>query len=401
MSYTCEDLLEILANMQSHNGNFKLESSDVSLIYSLAKQTVQGTGYTDRQHELVKTKLSAYSGQFVENGYENIQDYFDILRLNLRSIDRSKYIKKIDNKLAVRFVFSKKLIARLDEIKRYTKHLEYDKQNKIHYFEYDEKSIYYIVEAFSNGDFEICETVQDDYRKIKNMKNNRKDFVPSLRGLSLFNLNNKAFDYAVSSIGPVSQENFLHYYDRRELIGLADFDEDELYEAIQQVTPLTASILKRDNKNVLVNSKKYSMQQLFESMLELNRFPLMIVLQEKLAYSQLRDTYNLLNGFINKNEISVLFRLDNTQDGIDFNQYIQKHNLNNKVDKTTKVVYISDNKVPKPLLQLDWDPVAAIQFEAGRRSSNNKIMHYLETLDLSISYDSDASPFLIGKIYEA
>ena len=47
---------------------------------------------------------------------------------------------------------------------------------------------------------------------------------------------------------------------------------------------------------------------------------------------------------------SVLFRLDNDADGAEFNQYIKRNNLNNLVDNNTKIVYISNNKIPKPML---------------------------------------------------
>ena len=44
--------------------------------------------------------------------------------------------------------------------------------------------------------------------------------------------------------------------------------------------------------------------------------------------------------------MTVMFRLDNKdQDALEFNRYIKEHNLNNPVDKSTKIVYISNNKL--------------------------------------------------------
>ena len=56
--------------------------------------------------------------------------------------------------------------------------------------------------------------------------------------------------------------------------------------------------------------------------------------------------------------MSVCFRLQNVWIPEEdkkitdpFNQYITEQELNNSVDKSTKVVYINNNKLPKPLLK--------------------------------------------------
>ena len=69
------------------------------------------------------------------------------------------------------------------------------------------------------------------------------------------------------------------------------------------------------------------------------------------------------------------------------------YNLNNKVDNNTKIVYISNNKVPKPLLQSDWFPNAAITTTSGKSYGIQKLDSYLSTLDLVMHHDSEVGPW--------
>ncbi len=59
--------------------------------------------------------------------------------------------------------------------------------------------------------------------------------------------------------------------------------------------------------------------------------------------------------------MNVFFRLKNEQMGHQqFNQFVKDNHLNNYIDSTTKVVFISRNKIPKPLIKADWQPRTAI-----------------------------------------
>ena len=82
-----------------------------------------------------------------------------------------------------------------------------------------------------------------------------------------------------------------------------------------------------------------------------------------------------------------MFRLNNKdQDALEFNRYIKEHNLNNPVDKSTKIVYINNNKVSKPLLSSNWKPITAITTNSRQ---NNKVETYLGELDLVMHYNDD------------
>jgi hypothetical protein len=88
---TVEDYIEVLAGVQSGGDSINLEKSDYNLISSLARQTFKGIAYTDRQFDLAKNKITYYKDQL--NLTEFLVNDLDKLRMPLREIDRSRWIK--------------------------------------------------------------------------------------------------------------------------------------------------------------------------------------------------------------------------------------------------------------------------------------------------------------------
>jgi hypothetical protein len=61
-------------------------------------------------------------------------------------------------------------------------------------------------------------------------------------------------------------------------------------------------------------------------------------------------------------------------------------------------VYISSNKIPKPLIDNEWKPSVALMFESNRFTGRSNIDAYLNDLDLIIHYDSDYSQWQRNEI---
>ena len=402
---TVEDCIEILTGIQQHDGSFNINKSDFNLVTSLARQTFRGTAYTDRQFELAKQKVLFYKKQFESNGY-NIDIAIDELRMPLREVDRSRWVKVVDSPnyllerdqsegpwIAVRFIFQKKLIGSIERIKRNLGEGIYDKESKIHYFPFTEKTAYEIISVFNEtNNFEIEEQLKEYYGKLVNMKNNKENYIPGIYSLKLKNLHEKSFNYAISSIGEPNINNLCRYYDQKDKFGLDHFDDEDLHKSLRSLTTLSQKIVNRTKTQVQLSPKEYTIENIAETVLELYRFPLIVILTEKNCYSELVQFHKAFNGIIPNESCSVLFRLDNDSDGVEFNHYIRRNNLNNLVDNNTKIVYINNNKIPKPMLKSNWLPSAAITSDTSR-SPGGKIDSYLEGLDLVIHYDDDVSPW--------
>ena len=271
----------------------------------------------------------------------------------------------------------------------------YDKVEKIHYFKFNENTCYEIINTFNeNNNFEVEDQLLEYYEKLLEMKKNQDKYIPGIYSFKLKNLHEKSFNFAISSIGEPNIDNLCNYYDKKDQFGLEHFDQEELQQSLKSLTPLAQKVVNRSQASIFVNNKEHTVNNLAEVVLELYRFPLVIVLHEDTCYDHLTQFNKAFQNIIPSERMSVMFRLDNTPEGKPFNEYIKQHNLNNVVDKDTKIVYISSNKIPKPLLKSEWFPSAAITTFAGKAYGDAKTSTYIGELDLIIHYDNQLSPFM-------
>lgn len=395
INYTIEDSLEYLVGLRK-TVSFQLESSDISFLQSIARQTFKGVALTDRQCNVVKEKLIKYKDQLLKEDY-NVDYALNNLRMPLREIDRSKYIKIVNYQnlpcIKIRFPFSKNLISKLELVTRQLSRDDYfhEKGSHEHYFRLNERSIFEIITNFQPNQFVIDQDIIETYEKLVIMNNNKNEYIPGVYNLKLKNLSEIAKKYIFSSIGEPTIDNLALYKDRQELFGLHHFDENDLNTSLDNFTTLSTNIINRTSCNVFVKDTKYTLQNVAESLLELNRFPLLVVLSENSSpLDELYSVYNCLNGFIEKGESTVLFRLDNDKN-FEFNNFIKKHNLNSPLDKTTKVVYISSNNITKPLLKSEWKASATLLMSSHKLVS--KVQTYVSESDLVIHYDDNVSQY--------
>ena len=401
MIYTIEDYIEILSGVVTVDDqvfDFDIDKSDKSLIFSLARQSMRGLPYTDRQFELAKLKVLHYKKQFHAKGFDELS--IENLRHPLREIDRSKYIKAVELPLdnpketwiAVRFSFSKKMIKYITFLDAIAEK-KYDKTGKIHYIPLNELNIYKVIDKFKDANFEVDDNLKKIYENILTMKNKKEEFAPGIFSLKLKNLHNKAIDYALSSIGEPDIENLARYKDKQEALGIVHFDEDDLVKSLNATQPLTRRIVYRKNRHVFIDNNEFTIDNVVESLLELHRFPILVMLPDNESSLDLMHlVQKSFKNIIPTENITNLFRKDNTMPtNIEYNNYIQENKLNNSLANSTKLVYTSNNKIPKSLMQTDWIPSVAINLESKRLQT--LVDNYLNDLDLVIHYDSLSTPW--------
>ena len=153
---TIEDLLECSANLRKAPP-IKLDVSDMTIMHSIARQVFKGTALTDRQLALMQEKLTHYKDQFI-----NLEIDFDFaidqLRQPLRHIDRSKYIKIVEDWIVVRFPFRKTEIVLVQEAAtRAGDGYHHQKGSHKHSFEFTECNVINLLDRFTNKEFVIDE----------------------------------------------------------------------------------------------------------------------------------------------------------------------------------------------------------------------------------------------------
>ena len=406
---TIEDLLEIFAGMHQAP-KLEVNSSDATIMYSIARQTFKGTALTDRQLVLMKEKLQAYRDQFVALDY-NFDIAIENLRQPIRHIDRSKYIKIVSHAdmvgpnqpyesykeswkwIKVRFPFSKKDIVKLEPIitkaKLNRNDYSHTKGTHEHFFLLKESYVYLIVEAFKNANFVVDEDTTDIYNQLVEFESNREEYVPGVYNYKLKNVREVVAETLEQLFEKPDVDNLLLYKDRSLLYGLQEFDKDELAKSSRKYSDLAVKIAMRNTGRIVVDSNTYRIQHLIDSLIELERFPILVLCDETNAEEQLVTTHKIFKNRILDSEISVMFRLEGDHE---LNKYVKDKGLNNFVDKNTKVVYINKNKLPKPLLTADWNFNCVLSLTSLR--SHSKVDAWIEGTDLNVSHDTNESNYM-------
>ena len=416
-----EDCLEIAAgisDLKYHQDpdinvvqGFKLHKDNANIMFSIAKQVFRGVALTDKQYVLAKKLLlEYYQDQFEAHGID-LKEAVEKLRSPLRKIDSSHWIKRVKRKdrynfehdtVAIRFPFNKKVIKYIEELKNNNdKEYAYDKHT--HYFPYKEKYIWKLVNIankFENK-FEIDEAVLNVYDVLKSFNQNPQDYIPGIYNFNFKHLPEKAQDICLLELGQPNYQNLYQYYDRKDYYGLVHFDETALSKSRKNLTTLTNKVLNREGNLICVNSNTWQVSQVLEMVDELKRYPLLILLDQNKCYEELSLLNSLFTNYVPRNEMSVMFRMDTKKgnNAIQFNRYVTTWGLNNSVDKNTRIVYISNNKVPKPLLKKGFRPKGI--FQIGSKKTPNTINDYVHGHDFIIQYDQDVSPHYGYGYYKA
>ena len=391
MIHTIEDALEILAGLKG-NYDLKIEKEEFTIMNSIARQVFRGTALTDRQYDLMKEKLQKYIPQFEQVGLETILISLEELRQPLRQIDRSKWIKIVDypedmvydadepsKYIAIRFPFKKSDVMLINDISKPNGY-HHNKGSHIHYFALKEQYLLQIGDKFFNKDFEIDEILKEKYQQIKQIKDNANKYLPFVKDNKIHNISEKL----EKIIQEETDNDLLKIYDRRFRYCLDHINIEVTGNSLEE------NIASRFSIDYQSKPSEQAIDSVLHALYNLDRFPMLVVLDSKDCESQLYEVAQFFRDLVPAEQQSVLFREEEADSG--FNQLIKQRNLNNWVDKNTKIVYINNNKLPKVLLETEWKPNCTFSYN----SNNNKnVQFYIRNVsDLVVYREETISPFV-------
>jgi hypothetical protein len=358
MILNLEDCLEHLAGLRESPVKFTIEQTDFTIMNSIARQCFKGMALTDRQSALMQEKLQTYRDQFMNLDWDF--DYaVNQLRQPLRSIDRSKYIKIAGNDIVVRFPFNKTDIVYVQEAANKCQEYHHQKGSHIHSFAYNERNILNLLDRFTKKEFTIDEELLDIYDKVKAINSNPQEYLSGIDdNYNLININAKLAVTIQNEVGEASAESFTKLYDRRFRYGF-----NHVANLGKARNELIHNIAARKETTYHSIPSIESTNAILTALWELDRFPLLVILDPLHAEEQLYTFANHYRDILDAEEQSVLFRLEQKDAG--FNQLVKDRKLNNWVDISTKVVYISKSKLPKLLVKNGWKPSAAFCFTSS------------------------------------
>lgn len=390
---TIEDLLEIIAGLKQAS-KIDILPSDKTIMYSIARQVFKGTALTDRQYTLMKEKLQTYKNQFTALDY-NFDLVVETLRQPLRTIDRKKYISIVSHGemikngvyethkenwqwIKVRFPFNKKDITSINTINLVLKSDSYyhEKGSHEHFFILNELNCYNLVNEFKNRQFTIDKLVLDIHQQVQEIIDNKYEYIPHITSTGANNLHKNA-----SLLANNISNNVYKLVDRHRRFGVIEANVEH------NDNSLMSTIAFREQIDIQIKPSEVSTNNLVEAIYKLDRFPLLVVLDEYKAEDQLFEFYSSINTIISNADQSVLFRLEGNSN---FNTFVKEKQLNNWVDKNTKIVYINNNKLPKLCLSNEWKPEAAIVHNS--KLNRNVDLYVANHCDLIMYREDDLSP---------
>ena len=376
---TVEDCLEILAGFTKESDKFSLMKEDYTIMHSIAKQVFKGTALTDRQLALMQKKLPAYKDQF-DNA--DIQLELNKLRKPLRSINREKYIKLQGDKIKIRFPFKKSDIVLINEISNNSSGYEHKKGSHEHFFDYTEQNVLNLLDRFSNKSFKCDKELLLVYQEMKHMETEKEKYIPGIYNMELKNIKHGVKSLIENDIGKLTTSSYIKYADRRFRYGLTHVD-------FWEPKNLEESIAFRKTKIYESKPSVETLDQILGSLWDLDRFPMLVILSKDEPEKQLHSVLSYYRDILNIEQQSVLFRLEDKNAG--FNQLVRDRKVNNWVDNTTKIVYISKDKLPKLLVNCEWKPTVALCFDSMLDTTVNIFVNNL--CDLIIFREEYLSPF--------
>lgn len=399
--YSIEDCLEMLVGHTNAPGctwrdkPFSLAPENRKVLFSIGTQVFRGKALTEKQHELVKKLLLEWYAEQFDNVGITISRHVDILRSAYRIVDKSHWVKKTVDMdttyISIRFPFNTQAIDHITSLKHVagnaTKH-DYVYKDHTHSFKYNEINIFKVVNIaknFSKTAFEFDQEVLDDYNTIAEYENNKGSYIPGIYNFEYKNIPDKLKLYLTNKYGTPTVENITELWDKRRMYGLSHFDTFDQ----KPCSSLTQKLLNRKFANVQVRPSVWTTNQVFESILQMNRFPLIVFINTEQALDELSEVWQTIKGFIDSKDVSVMFRLDN-QNNNEFNQFIKDKSLNNSVTDTTKVVIVSRRKIPKPLLKSDWKPQALFTFGSSRFSGFGMNI-FVDEIEFKVYYTQEDS----------
>lgn len=398
---TIEDTLEILAGGFPRRINIRLDTADIRLLTSLKKQLAQKIPLTDRQLDLSLKKIEKYRAN-LEKCNVDVDHILTVkpLKWPLRVIDRTQSVEietdTTTNKpmIVVKYVFSKKFAEFWAKIEEHTS--TYNRTDRgVKKIPYSEKCLYLVVQGLVKMNFTISSEVLEIYEKIEKILENPENFVPYVDYVEdtvvLKNLNSKCKSAIIEKFGTHYTCSIFEYVDYAKSLGIT-LKTQNLIKYLSEISPsvLTKKISIESSTRYRLYPENYSLEELFSAVNTFNQWPLVIVVEENdQVLSIVSKMVNELSNIIPKEKINVFFRLKNEQPEYEkFNQFIKDNGLNNYIDSTTKVVFISRGRIPKPLLKADWKPTTAIitsNHDFGRMSA------YLNDFSTVYYYNSSVS----------
>ena len=359
----------------------KIPARDKKILSSLSRQLASGHFLTENQAKLL-VKI------FKEN-VEHLKSVIDDKILLIESPTWSEPFRVIEqlrkisikkgeeHQILVEFTYNKRLRQLMVDLNKSIEGQVSSVSGKTYSLPLTEKNVHIVVKTLKPFNFAIEPTLLNFFQEISGIVEKQEDVF------DIFKIEDEKITSAVKSdIGELTEENLLLLNDRRFRYQYQIFPKNP-------ENSLKNSIAQRPSTKIWIDSKLVGLGQLVSTLIDLKRLPVLFVFN---GHEAKESVENLKKMAVSLEEnkvdtgIGIYFRFDNsTPTNKEFNNLIAQFKYNDHLSQSTNVVGISNNKLPKFMLNSDWRPSSVISF--SNNFKNNKTSLYCDDVDLIIYYN--------------
>lgn len=357
-----------------------IPSKDKKILSSLARQVIHGNFLTENQGNLL-VKIFQENKVLLPVVTSNQQELLDFPRWseNFRVIDQIRKIFSTTNPepiLIVEYTYNKRIKQFFSDLTKVVQG-QIRTEGRFCFIPLTEKNVYNVVKGLKNFNFQIDSKIWNFYQEICDI------LQTQTTPYDVFSLDNEKYIKRIlDDVVEISKNNLTLLNDRRLTYQYQIFDKN--YEKT-----LTNSLANRESIKVFLHSDLFSLDDVLISLNELNRFPLLVVFNGHDSKETTENFEKLEKSLKNLGifDVGIYFRFDNTtESNKNFNNKISKLNYNQYLKDDTKIVGITNNKLPKFLIKSQWYPRSVISF--SNNFKNNKTSIYCDAVDLIVYYNT-------------
>ena len=378
---TVDTLLIELFQQGIEKLNSQISIKDKRILTSLSRQITAGQFLTENQSKLLVKILKENQQHLTILNHEKLLAIeCPTWSQQFRVLDQVRRIfigKEHDGRILVEFTYNKRLRQLITDLNKQLDGQVISNNSKQYIILLTEKNIYTLVNAFKNQGFEIDPILTKFHGEIVEIMKTKTD------QFDIFSLTNEKLISSIEGeVNDISVNNLTLLNDRSLRFQYSIFPKNPEIS-------LKNSLANRASARVWIDSSTTTFDNLIASLQALDRLPVMVVFNGHDSKECLQNLKKLENSLKNNNinsGVGIYFRFDNGTDyNKEFNATISNFAYNAKLDSTTQVAGIANNKLPKFMIKNGWYPKSVISF--SNNFKGNKTSVYCDAVDLIVYYN--------------
>jgi len=410
MHDTIESAVEVLAGTVPRQLNIKLDNKDKAILKSISNQISKNLALTDRQAEMLLRKIQRYQSALEINGV-NVGEILEkkTTRQPLRVIDRTEAISLITDreKNQEQIVVTHQKTKKFDDLWSSTRKKIQGKTTETFsqkIFPLNENNLVAVLDMTTFLDFEVSEEITEYLEKIEKIHDDPEKHQPCLEIvddiLKIKNLSATVSEKILENYKNLEKDDFLSFLSslKNHKISLKS---PKILEKIKNTYPgintdLAEKIIFSKSSRLRISPEHYNLEKIVETLILLKNHPILVILEEnEHILTQMKMLVENFKKFFSEREMTVFFRLPSSEKhSLEFSKFVKEEKLNNFIDEKIKVVFISKQRIPKPLVTATWKPNTALMLA---RNDFGKVSVYLNDFTNVYYYNDSVSLRRIGE----